>query len=67
MLLAFLGGLNLRPLQLHITERDAPRLRIHRPYRCGGCCGCPLEMRVYGPDGALLGLAEEDFAPYCSK
>lgn len=58
--LTCLGWLHLRRLQLHFTERGAERLTAQRPFRLGGCCGCPLETTVMQED-AVLGEAVEDF------
>ena len=67
--LACVGGLNLRPMKLHYTERGAGRYWVARPCRCGGCMGCPLEMSLMAGDGsnARLGMVVEDFSPYCGK
>jgi hypothetical protein len=69
--LSCLSCLHLRPLQLHFTERGAERLVVERPYRIGGCIGCPLESTLRssstGDTSSVLGMTREDCDPYCSK
>jgi hypothetical protein len=42
------------------AERGSEQLTAVRPFRLGGCCGCPLETTVLQED-AVLGKAVEDF------
>ena len=61
VVLAILGGLNLRKLTLFFAQRDVGRrvdvskYRVDRPCLLGGCCCCPLAMTLnqLGPDGSV--------------
>lgn len=61
-----IGCLNLRPLKLHFMELGTDVIVGDRPYRIGGCCGYPLEMRIRNKD-TLIGKVIENFEPYGSK
>lgn len=75
MLLACIGGLNLRPLSLHWRRHpDRPTIDAYtvvKACRCGGALCCPLKMALYSPQRGygndLVGLVEEDWQPsaYC--
>jgi len=78
--LALWGGLNLRPMTMHMRAKagreDIPdHYTIQRPWRCGGRCCCPLEMSVFarhrGEGADLVGRVEEfwprDLGGYCSR
>eukprot|EP00889_Picochlorum_renovo_P003812 jgi/Picre1/30842/NNA_006202.t1 len=64
--MACIGCLNLRPLKLHFMERGTDVIVADRPYKIGGCCGCPLEMRIR-KGNTLIGKAIENFEPYGTK
>lgn len=55
--LAACGGLNLRALDLYFYQGKDEKYMVQRPCRLGGCCGCPLEMRMYqrAPQEQMIG------------
>ncbi|GIL63950.1 hypothetical protein Vafri_17866 [Volvox africanus] len=64
-ILACCGGLNLRPLNLHFYQGKERMYRVDRDCKMGGCCGCPLEMRLHAKDGTLQGAVVEEFDDCC--
>ncbi|GLI64392.1 hypothetical protein VaNZ11_007658 [Volvox africanus] len=69
VILAAFGGLNLRALTLHFFYGNADKYLVERPCMLGGCCCCPLEMRLYqnGQQKQLIGAVIEDFDNYCAR
>lgn len=66
LLLAAVGGLNLRPMKLWFYAPGGPRYVVERPCRLGACCCCPMEMTLRDSrDGAELGKVVEDDDSYC--
>lgn len=64
------GCKNLRKLQMHfaVNKESGDVYLIERDMKLGGCCGCPLEMNLYGMDGknkVRIGRVKENFTPYC--
>ncbi|DAZ92989.1 TPA: hypothetical protein N0F65_006344 [Lagenidium giganteum] len=63
---------SLRALTMHFSvDGSGDVFLIRRPFAMGGCCCCPLEMRLeaVSKDGRnmRIGRVREDFAPYLSK
>lgn len=68
------GVANLRPLKLHfhINSNTNEVFTVQRPFKCGGCCCCPLEMNLFSsfqgqPEGRFIGRVMEDYDNYFSK
>jgi hypothetical protein len=58
----------LRPLDVKVVVDDVEKMRISKPFKCGGWIGCPYEMTLRdGETGAEIGHVKENFSSYCSK
>lgn len=65
----FCGCKNLRKLQMHfaVNKESGDVFLIEREMKFGGCCGCPLELDLYGmtQEGKVrIGRVKENFIPY---
>jgi hypothetical protein len=73
--LACVGGLNMRPLKLHVQDRpgfgsegDAPAPSvgyvIEKPCQCGAWICCPWKSTLRDSEGRVVGSTRENFSPY---